>query len=83
MAREKEDVRRAKNSLNQLLTSRTKLDDQIARDVGKIEAKYQPDRLELEKLEIRPRKKDIDVDPVTVVWTPWFVDAKGALTRAF
>ncbi len=83
VAKEKEDVRRAENELDQLLQKRVKLDDQIARDVAKIEAKYQPEGLEIETLTIRPIKKDITVDPVMVVWRPWFIDGNDTATRAF
>ena len=83
VAREKEDVQRAKDSLDVLLQQRMELDDKISADVAKIEAKYQSDRIDLERLEIRPRKSDILVEPVMIVWTPWFVDNSDISMCAF
>ncbi len=66
-----------------LLQQRMELDDKIAADVARIEAKYQSNRIDLERLEIRPRKSDISVEPVMIVWTPWFVDNSDIGTALF
>jgi hypothetical protein len=39
--------------------------------------------LELESLDLRPRKTDITVSDVAVVWTPWKVESGGAVTPLF
>jgi F0F1-type ATP synthase membrane subunit b/b' len=83
VAREKADARRAAERLRERLHKREQLDAKIARDIARIEADYQPEHLEIEELEVRPRKKDITVEPVSVVWTPWFVDPSGTSIPAF
>ncbi len=82
VAREKDDVRRARDNFDALLQQRTELDDRIAEEVAKIDAAYRPDQLALERLQVRPRKSDISVDQIAIVWIPWFVDPSGNAQRA-
>ncbi len=83
VAREKGDVQRARDNLDTLLQERMQLDDRIAAEVAKIDIARRPDQLVLEHLQVRPRKSDISLDPIAVVWTPWFVDSAGSAERAF
>jgi hypothetical protein len=50
--------------------------DQLARDLA-------PDRLQFQKAETPPRKADIDVDEVLLVWLPHRTDAKGVMQPAY
>jgi hypothetical protein len=69
-SRQQQDAERAKERLGRLLRQRQELDEKIARDVARIEAAYGRDQVILRQLEVRPRKRDIAVDPVSVVWVP-------------
>ncbi len=71
VAREREDVEQARETLDTLLQQRTELEQQIADDVARIDAAFRTDRLQLERLQVRPRKSDITVEPLTLVWMPW------------
>ncbi|MEO0531317.1 MAG: ATP-binding protein, partial [Planctomycetota bacterium] len=42
-----------------------------------LEASFTPEHLDLETVEIGPRKSDIDVDVVTLVWLPHRIEANG------
>lgn len=53
------------------------LEEQFTADTGVLEASYDPQALELEEHEVTPRKSDIEVQDVSLVWTPWFVDGAG------
>ncbi len=83
VAREKEDVTRAQDRLDQLLQERMQLEESIAQEVAQSNVAHQADRLALDQLQVRPRKSDISIEPITIVWTPWFVDAAGVTRRAF
>jgi len=83
VAREKEDVQRARDNLDTLIQQRMQLDDRIADEVAKIDVAYRPDQIALERLQVRPRKSDISVDQVVVVWVPWFVDSSGNAQRGY
>ncbi len=83
VAKEHQDTARARENLNGLIQQRQQLDEKIAADVAAIEAAYRSDELALEKLSVRPRKADMIVEPITVVWAPWFVDAEGKRRPAF
>ncbi len=41
------------------------------------------ENLEFEELAVNPRKTDISVTDLTLVWTPWKVDTEGIAERAF
>ncbi len=76
-ARERDDVKRAEGSLDSLKFKIKELESKVAQDIAKIEKTYQPNQLELEPLTVKSRKSDNTIEPVTLVWTPWFVDATG------
>jgi hypothetical protein len=64
----------------QLEKERAALDDlrqQEQAELDQLEAELVPAALKLEKLELSPRKSDIAVDEVLLVWVPWWVDASG------
>ena len=77
------DIGRAEERLGTLKQKMKQLQEQIEQDVQKIDTVYQPGQLEFEALEVRPRKSDIEVQPITVVWTPWLVDAAGIAEPAY
>jgi hypothetical protein len=49
-------------------------------ELAAVEAGLKPEGLTLERVEVPPRKGDIDVDEVSLVWLPWWVD-KGQNAR--
>ncbi|QDU86886.1 AAA-like domain protein [Pirellulimonas nuda] len=69
-ATERGQAQRAKADLDEATAARAALDEQL--DAAKVEAalKYDPQRLVLEPIEIAPRKSDIDVESLVLVWLP-------------
>ena len=53
------------------------IEDELAREVEALEDDLDPRNLELTGKEIAPRKSDIAVSDVAVLWRPWGVDAAG------
>jgi hypothetical protein len=48
-----------------------------------LESELVPAALKLEKFELAPRKSDIAVDEVMLVWLPWWVDRSGNARPAY
>lgn len=76
-ARERGDVKRAEAKLLQL---REQLDELSAAFDKEAEAQREsldPDRLEVQPLTVAPRKGDIRIERLTLVWLPWRLGADG------
>jgi hypothetical protein len=50
-------------------------------ELDALEADLDADRLKLEKIEVPPRKSDIAVDEVLLVWAPWWIAEPTGATR--
>ena len=61
----------------------TDLEEQFDEEVEQIEENIRADEMELEPLEIRPRKSDIVIERVALVWRPWSIDSNGIASPAF
>jgi hypothetical protein len=83
VAKQKQDIERARATLEGLLRQREELERQIAQELARIESAAGTDRLHIERLQLGPRKSDITVEPVILVWMPWFVDDAGVVTPAY
>ncbi|QDT51044.1 AAA-like domain protein [Symmachiella dynata] len=82
-AQQRSDVARAEEKVENLNEQVEDLQRQFEEDVDQLEEAFQVDALELEELSMRPRKSDIDVDEVALLWTPWRVDADGTAEPVF
>lgn len=68
--REKEDVRRAAESLEALREKQEELSREFEDQTLEIQEAFEPDALELEAVDVRPRKTDIAAS-VSLLWLPW------------
>jgi hypothetical protein len=59
------------------------LEAELKAGVEAIEAEMDPKNDTLEKVLIRPRKSDITVDALGLVWMPYWKDASGSTTGAW
>ena len=67
-----------------LATAQAELDKLHAAEhaeLDQLDADLHADRLKLEKIEVPPRKSDIAVDEVLLVWVPWWVSDTGSAAR--
>ena len=71
------DVGRAKEKLEELKNRFEQLEADFESEVEQLERKLDVENLEFEELHIRPRKSDIQISKIPLVWTPWRVDASG------
>ena len=53
------------------------VEDELARELEALEDDFDPRNLEFTSKRIAPRKSDIAVSDVSVLWRPWGVDAAG------
>ena len=80
-ARQQADVAHAEESLATLEERRQALEEEVSAELDRIRLESSPDRLELEQMEIPPRKTDIAVDEVVLAWVPQ-EPAEGGRRRA-
>lgn len=66
--KEQADVRRAEEQLESLLADRRELEEELARDIGELEDRYDPLLEELEELTAKPRRTDVRVERVVLLW---------------
>jgi hypothetical protein len=76
-AREKEDIERATQEAKIVQDKLYQMEEEFQEEMDKIKDAYSPEDLELEEIVIRPRKSDIFVTPLSLVWSPWRVGMDG------
>jgi hypothetical protein len=76
-AREKEDIERAMHEVKVVQDKLYQMEEEFQEEMDKIKDAYSPEDLELEEIVIRPRKSDIFVTPLSLVWSPWRVGMDG------
>ncbi len=83
-AKEKSDIRRAEQNVEALNEELRALEAEFADAVREVQERAEDARfLDVEHTALAPRKSDIDVDRVWLVWAPYRVDAVGAVSRAW
>ncbi len=75
-AKERADVKRAEQALTKALQEREELGQKFAAEVAKLGERFnsQPS---ITEVVVRPRKSDIDVGAVRLVWLPWSIGESG------
>ncbi len=82
--REPEDAGRAEDKVETLTQQLASLEAEIQAETANLQASGDPAaELALEKMNIRPKKSDITVSRVVLVWTPWRLAADGTAEPAF
>jgi len=77
------DVKRAEETLATVKQRRADLDAEFQAEVDALEAQIDPMTETLDKVLMRPRKSDIAVNSLGLVWMPYWQDATGSLTSAW
>jgi len=70
ISRERQDVAQATETVEAVKQKLDELEAEFKAESDKLHASLQPDTLPLETVEIQPRKADINVEPVVLVWRP-------------
>ncbi|RIL00824.1 MAG: ATP-binding protein [Proteobacteria bacterium] len=83
-ADERGDVARAAERATQLRERLSQLEAEFEADAAQLEAgSASAADARLEEVRIAPRKADLAVEPLVLVWTPWCVGADGAARPAW
>jgi Skp family chaperone for outer membrane proteins len=77
------DVKRAEQTVEAAKQKVAELDTQLQAEIDALKAKMDPASEVLEKVLVRPRKSDITVDALGLVWMPHWKDASGSMTGAW
>jgi hypothetical protein len=82
-ASSKDDVSRAEDSIESLQDRRAELEAELERELGELDNKWNVAALTLKEDHVRPRKSDIQVQKIGVLWLPYLQAANGVGTAAF
>jgi len=77
VAREHEDVSRAEQSADALRGQLADLERELESSLEDLRAEVDDSALECEALAIRPKKADLSIERVSLVWTPWRASDDG------
>lgn len=82
-ARQRGDVDAAEANLEAIAEKQADLESRIQSEATVIQQQYDPAGWTFEEVEIAPKKSDITLGQVALVWTPWQRDAQGNLVPAW
>jgi hypothetical protein len=82
-AQQRSDVSRAKETVETIQQQLDDLNAQFKDESDALESKIDPMTEELETVVIRPKKTDINVQLVSLVWAPYYQDAKGHMAPSW
>jgi hypothetical protein len=77
------DVKRAEETLATVKQKRVDLEAEFQAEVDALEAQIDPMTEALDKVLMRPRKSDITVNSLGLVWMPYWQDGSGSLMSAW
>jgi hypothetical protein len=78
-----QDVSQAEETLQALKTKQDELNAQFEAEVDALDEISRPEAHQLEPVEIKPKKADLTVTRLALVWTPWVVSDQGIAEQAF
>ncbi|MBN1305388.1 MAG: hypothetical protein JXA13_13200 [Anaerolineales bacterium] len=76
-ADESQDVKRAEETVEAIEQQIVELNAEFEGDIAELEAKTEPLTEELETVELKPRKSDINILLVSLAWVPYWQDKNG------
>jgi hypothetical protein len=77
--RERGEAARAGEKVEDLRQQLGDLEAELESEIDKIKENYQSESLQLEEVAVRPRKSDLRVVELSVVWLPWIAGADATL----
>lgn len=81
--KEAQDVGRARETFEAVQQQRTELEEQLRQELTAFENRSDPATESLQTITIKPKKSDISVRLLALVWAPYTEDTSGELTAAF
>ena len=81
-AREKKDVEMAQMEVDEVKNAFSELENESKMELEKIREQYAPESIDLAELQVSPRKSDIAIGNLKLVWVPFWIDNDGIAERA-
>jgi hypothetical protein len=81
--RERADVSQAEENIESLMEKRAALDAELKEEEEAIEMNVRPESFKLEKIRVKPKRSQIEVESIALAWTPWTVSPQGIAERAY
>jgi len=81
-ASQRGDIKRAEANAQAIRDDLAAMEAEFEKEITRINEGYTPEDLSIEPYEVTPRKSDIDVEEVILVWIPFVVDADGLVEPA-
>lgn len=83
MMKETQDIKRAQDNVVDLQAQLTELQSQLDEEINLISTQIDPLTEELETVQVTPRKSDLSVLLLSLVWVPYRQEQRNQLTRAW
>jgi hypothetical protein len=80
---ERQDVADASESLEVITQRLAAMNAQIEQETAALQGQFDPENAEITKTSIHPRKSDITVGQVALLWTPWKTGSDGMAEPAY
>ena len=80
LAKERSDIGYAEENIEAVQQRFNDLDAEFKAEADKLQSDIDASSLELEEVTLQPKKSDITISQVALVWTPWSVAADGEAT---
>ncbi len=82
-AKERGDVSRAVADVEAREEKLEALEEKLREELEELREEYDPDEIDIATKNVRPRKSDIAIHHVALVWTPWIVRRSGVADPAY
>jgi hypothetical protein len=81
--KEKKDVQMAKEKIQELEQKLSELQESLLEETDEVKAAVDPLTEKLDSVVIKPKKMDISITLLALVWVPYWKDKKGGLLPAY
>lgn len=82
-SQQKGDVARAEEKHATYKEELEALEKQFEEETDELTASFEADALEVEQLSVSPRKSDIQLAPISLLWLPWIISPAGFAEPAY
>ncbi|HUE71687.1 MAG TPA: DUF87 domain-containing protein [Pirellulaceae bacterium] len=79
---QRQDVAQASESVEAVQQRLAALEAEFQAEAAKLQAGFDAATLELEEIAVQPKKTDVTVGEVALVWEPWIVKGDGTMEQA-
>lgn len=83
VAEQRGDIKRAEESRQQLEAEMNSLNESLQAQLDRLKESLDDGKLNVEPYEIKPRKSDLSVDAVCLLWMPYVVSSSGRLEPGY